>query len=533
MKEHTDLSIEVGELQNGGEDSLDLDDIKIRWNHSRFIYPFVFLKEYNNTFLELDKEHWKSEFIALSPALHTHLKNIISNNGKLTNETIGTSYCLSKEGTSLLGLPTPDKKYRLRSKRKITTHPYSKEMAELLNINGEEELDFSFVLKKIKLHLFETQIGFLEIGVYISNNQDEMRLDKWVNNNITFLSSIRDKSIYYQEEETENNVVGFYEFFQYLVEKLDIQYIWAATCYQSVLLEYPQYNEKKAEFEEVLGKELYRIRRVTKSISRSQLDELSIDSKNPETLELFSGMYVGASELGVGRIGICEAISSENVESSFLSNAISAELLIFDEAYFYLYLLVLHQRYALLYLCQLASNIPKTIEAYINEISKDKSVITIEQIQEKLAYFKLRCDFGQVSNDLPLSKYYELIRRNLRIKEQLQELDEEMKMLSSLALLKSQRESEEQKELERQENEKENKRQAKFQTFIAIITTIFVMISTTADGMTVLQNLQENNIPRPGTMWFYIYKIGIYMLWIVFPIFLVFFLWAIFKRKND
>jgi hypothetical protein len=145
-------------------------------------------------------------------------------------------------------------------------------------------------------------------------------------------------------------------------------------------------------------------------------------------------------------------------------------------------MLALHQRYALLNLSILASEI---------KLTKNSEINIINELKEKIIMFNLRCSFRHVTNITHHSNLYKMIRKNLQIEELMAELQGELTTLSTMIEMEYHNENERKKAIE-------EKKQNRFNMVIVLATTAFVMVSTAADAWSVLNVFTDDirgNIP--------------------------------------
>lgn len=532
------------EANIGKKDSTAFDESmktsEIVQNQIKLIVPFVFDVNYEVVTGVLVDNGWVIHTIddyVLSKNLFSHSNSLITEQS--ANSTIGKLFRLSAAERAFYGLPSNEE-----------------EIVYLEDRLGE---GLPFRIKDINLYVFETQISFLEIhvGDWVSGDTNISECTEKAVDLANLL--MKGKLLRLNGSGTTSNF-NLKPFIDNLSEILNITYFFDKTgnepnrslLYQSILAYHPQYRDsseinrlgrergrnvsdnrrgRSSRINTIIaeiGAELYKIRNRRNSTTLALNEELLIERNNPETLKLTRGTNVGLSLSGVGRIVIFSDVA---VIGKYMHD------LVRDYTYFYLYLLVLHQRYALLHMADLASNIPKTLDLYTESIKNNKTAITIDKIQERVTYFKLRCDFNQVSSDVQFAKYYDSLRKNLRIQEQLDELDEEMKTLSFLTRLKEQKEAEKQSEIQRQllqaelrikeaeekrtqeeekRKEQAGERKSRLQNIIFFITTVFVTVSTVADWIGIVQNYNGAIRTSVGTIK-YFYLSGI----IGFPLLLI------------
>lgn len=507
----------------------NIDTAEIIQNQLRLIIPFVYGMEYKAIVEELGKKGWLANNIEdgiLHRNLYSHLNGLISK--ELRPDTIGRFFNLPLGKWEEWDVPSTE--------------------IELLILKNQDDEGIPFRIKSINLYAFETQVCFLEILV-----------DDWLSEE-TGLFECTEKGVELANQLLRGNLTRdttmsfnlknhFRSFTNKLSNNMKIRYFFESEgigesmhsanrripnrclLYQSLLAYHPTGNSRNTEFKKAIGKELYKIRN-RKMYTYLALDEdLKINQNNPEVLQLARTTTVGASLSGIGRITIFSSKSDIGKYMYDLSR---------EYTYFYLYLLNLHQRYALLYISETASQFPSTMDQYLERLKNKEQVNSPEDLQEKITFFKLRCDFRQVSGDVQLVRYYDLLRRNMRIEEQLSELDGEMKMLSELTSLtklrkkeEEQKELEERKEIEQRKKEFLEEKRNRFQILVLILTTIFVTISTVADWLGIIQGFTEQVLPAFGGIIFKFYIGGISVILFALISICIYFLIMTWKNKKE
>lgn len=100
-----------------------------------------------------------------------------------------------------------------------------------------------------------------------------------------------------------------------------------------------------------------------------------------------------------------------------------------SNGYFFMYIVALHQRYALLNLFKKAARVPNSLQEMIEK--KNGKSIMLDLI-ENMSIFKIKYRYKTVSAITHYNKLYDLICDSLRIDQMLEELDSEIQGLQSL-----------------------------------------------------------------------------------------------------
>jgi hypothetical protein len=417
-----------------------------------FIVPFALNFDYKKTKEILDNtDKWENKKI--SPInLLKHIDNLISNKDSKSN--IGNVFHLSNAKRFQFGLPNNSSTF-IDFKNKDT--------------------EFKFSIKDILLYIFETQVGFLVFDINYPKNTDlksiitynyAFKKIQYTSNNISFCKNKLNNE--YQNIVMSDLVIN-------LLSDLNVKTFFEGKhnlpgqtlVYNALLI------DKKPE-EKLIGKYLYWLRRSFKE-GYIPSDDEAIKNNN-EILKPFDNSYWGVSLEGV--CNLVHTTDNENTNTFFSGNYFGN----IKTTYFYTFMLALHQRYALLNLSILASEI---------KLTKNSEINIINELKEKIIMFNLRCSFRHVTNITHHSNLYKMIRKNLQIEELMAELQGELTTLSTMIEMEYHNENERKKAIE-------EKKQNRFNMVIVLATTAFVMVSTAADAWSVLNVFTDDirgNIP--------------------------------------
>lgn len=156
--------------------------------------------------------------------------------------------------------------------------------------------------------------------------------------------------------------------------------------------------------------------------------------------------------------------------------------------YFYIFMISLHQRYSLLNLSILASNLLMPAnEDNSDEANKAKSV---RELRKKIILFTLRSSFKHVSTVTHHGKVYQVINNTLQIEELNKELHFELEILDSMI------------ETEREKQTSRNKE--KFQDNLLILSNIFVIISVLSATWGLLSPFYDGKYPALWSKGFFL-----------------------------
>ncbi|MFP7298232.1 hypothetical protein [Neobacillus niacini] len=437
---------------------------KIKHQLNLFIIPFSF--ETNGNFdkivekiddMKMEKEvHQSNNRSVWLPIQHNsedrffgHINQLVPNDGKVYESTIGKLWGLNQLAWDLYGLP--------KNKNNNVVLHTSKKKEIVLKITD------------VQLYLFETGVGFLIYDIYypsISHMEDLVLANYYVKRLKNFggqmhlLKHANDKSTYEMNSNFANITAGLLNplVVTSYFEKDNLEPKNALVFNTSILDK--SFSESDGYITK-LQRFLFETRRVFKESYQPSQSEYDIE-KNEEIYKPFNNSY-----WGIALEGACNIVlhTGDEITNNFFSESYIMNVKL---NYFYMYIIALHQRYALLHLSVQAAEIPRDMDTLIESNS---SIETITKLREEIAYFDLRSSFLQVSHITHQNKVYEYIYRVLHIGDLHRKLQSEVESIASL--LDIRKAAVEKKSLERREE-----RRRKNDNFYVTITSIFVVIST-------------------------------------------------------
>ncbi|THE12327.1 hypothetical protein E1I69_11535 [Bacillus timonensis] len=366
------------------------------------IVPFSYDREYKAAVRSLNPDYFQQNNIQ-TERLFEHVEKLVSSGNH--PETIGSHFSMTQKARSKFGLPNKnDFMLTLRTK--------------------QEQYEFS--IPAIELYLFETQVGFWVIKLGLPKNiQVETLIE----------------TIYYAKklEQYEYNLsytkkIGRDEFYEQnvhlgllihdLSQSLDVSsYFEGKETPTHALV----YSSAKIDLEEenssFLTSYLFQLRRSFKSTYKPSIIEKDFN-KNPGLLPLFDNSYWGISFEGLANIvtKTDDAKTEEFFQSTYMHQI--------ETTYFYIYILALHQKYALLRLSIVASKLSYDLQQ-VGEDNYTEQNFLISGLRNQIVRFMLRSSYNQVTNITHYGHLYEVIRENLRISDLFGELHDELNALSS------------------------------------------------------------------------------------------------------
>lgn len=467
---------------------------------------------------------------------------------------------------------------QVRAKYKLPSRPN-----QLIYLHRKEGT-VQFYLDDVEIFLFETQVGFLVYQIHYESTQgidniilgnyglktfclDDQSLgflSKAVGSpgeNVTFLKEISWRRLDFIESSLDIlHQLEVITFFEQEVKKgkgktgrteADSREISPppepahALVYSAVVMDksLADYNGWKQMLMEIL----FRLRRSFKESYKPSPSEYDVDG-NPEVLQFFANSYWGISSEALANL--VYLIDDETTNAFFSGNYFGN----LKQSYYYLYILALHQRYALLHLAIEAAELPLALQDLThrddgNEWQQEESLL---ESRKKMALFVLRSMFRQVSNISHQNRLYESIRTEFGIEGLIEEINWELKAINSLeqeiVSLERQKtaayreEERQQWELERLEREKtrdeersrweqdkqerermqreehsrieqerkeqeeqrnrEQEAEQKMQRFILLVSTGFLIITTIEASWQIYSFITNGNYPEPGSLCF-------------------------------
>lgn len=438
---------------------------------TRLVAPFGYRQPWQESVNAVSSSYWRQEDPG-NQRLLRHIDNLVKSASSAA-EPIGKRWVLSAAGREHYGLPP------------------SPELAIQISIGDEQ---YQCHLLAVELYLFETNVGFLVFDV---DYPADYTLDDMIQANYHLKKFTLPALELTFEAQGKRQACRFSEAVRRVVEPFDWETFFEqddlliALVYYMALLPQPAASSREPDrFMEWVGSRLFRMRRsFTHSFKAApEQDRLAVQD---EVESVFQNSHWGISMEAMANLAYLtgDPNTDEFFEGAYIHNV--------KTTYFYLYLLGLHQRYALLMLSIMASRLPAQLTGL-----QDGGVIS--ELQERMAIFTLRGSFRQVSNVTHQSRLYDKLRSMLRIEELMEELDTELEVLSSLAEVRARRREERQRIEEEKRKALLEKRQVRFHNYVMIMSTLFVVISTVADAFGLIDTLRSRGLPPLYSTSFYL-----------------------------
>lgn len=447
------------------------------------IIPFAFNIPYEEAILNTKNRDWVAKNYS-THRLFQHINHLVLTTDKY-QETIGRRFVLEQTGRKRHQLPNN------------ITSEFS------LAIDDKELCKVS--IPSLELLLFETQVGFLvyELKYHKNSSIDDIIYGNYyckkihLNNcRLKYTKRVENTDICVTTtlNDLTCSILKDFDvstFFENNSQVNESPRPFQALVYSAVILDHSFVTEQE-NYKELIGDYLFKMRRSFKDSYKPTAHEFDLN-KNKDILHLFENSYWGISLEGLANIS---HMVGDKTTNDFFSGSYYGYL---KNTYLYIYILALHQRYALLQL---------SIEA--SQLSREDPVLSL---REKIAYFTLRSLFLQVSNVSHHGRLYEVISKSLGIKGLWKELHLELEMLSSICSLKETKETARIREEEIKQKEVREEKENRLSIFILVLSIFFVVFSTTADVWTIYLNIQEGRYPSPGSTYFFIFGGVLALLW--------------------
>ena len=460
-------------------------------NYTKLLIPFSFSNCDINTIdqktvIKNNKEFnkWiKNDFST------QHLLQNINNKISDNKDAIGKSYLFNSSIRRDYGLPHNPK-------------------IPITMISRQKGLDekFRFNISNVFLILFETNVGFLEFEV----NYDIKTYDEYLNINY-FLAEIKsDSNIFEYEVSISKNETIHEQFnFKNIIFKLleDIECIYGfdknyklSFCdYKPITFSVLIFDKKPDNIDELIEK------------GRNNFKDSYKTFQLNNQLKTFENSVWGVSTSGA--INISYLVDDEITNNFFLTTFISNT----KAQYYYLFLLVLNQRFTLLKRLEQINAIDKKIDVS-KKGNVEKAITFVNSLSSKTSLFEVRCNFAVTSTVSHINNVYNLLRKEMQINELINDLDKKIIYLSHLSnTLNNQYNS-----IINKNNEKiafiQDIKQTNLSIWILIVTDIIGSINIFATSWGIIEKVTGTVLNQESLL-------------IIFPIFVtaIFFIAILFK----
>ncbi|MGE5423043.1 MAG: hypothetical protein ACM3QW_07250 [Ignavibacteriales bacterium] len=459
---------------------------------NRIIIPFTYDQDFQqacSTYLEAEssgKAMWKVKDFSLS-GLFQHICGLISS--EETDVSVGRRFVLDQTGRAYYGLP-----------HKTNT----------IFTLGLKKKTIALTIPAVQVVLFKSGVGFVVVEL---GYKEDAEIEDVIDGNYFFKSFHRSdlemsfiKTIAKDESAEVRitpsqlilnfiNHLNVLDFFNDKDSKAGNSIVGAhALVYSGILFD--RFFSNLTEYEEQLKQYLFWMRRSFKESYKPAPGEFSLDN-NPEVLQLFQNSYWGISVEGLANIAY---LVDDDETNQFFSGNYYGNL---ENTYFFMYLLALHQRYTLLKFIKEAALLPYPLDRKISYKEAQDLNEQIYRLRKKIAYFVLRSTFYQVSNITHHNKLYKQIQQSLGITDLQNELELELQMLASINSIE-----------EQIRRDRKDEREKSLEDFITLISTMFVLITTTQAVWSMYTYYVLKQIPPLWSSGFWVSVIILLIMWV-------------------
>jgi hypothetical protein len=413
---------------------------------SRIIIPFAYNQDFEHTIRTIDRKCWRDHHYSRERLLK-HIDLLIASSDD-AQENIGRMFVLEPFGRVQYGL-------RQREDDWLDYKPTKKE-------------HFHFCILTTELYVFKTNIGLIVLDIGYPeeySHTDVVLCNYYLKKPYAFRRQLhwKDNGHPFVIPDFINMALAELKidtFFDDVVssETSTIQPNHAVIYNTLLLKQEPEIVEQMD-----VGRLLFNMRRSFKQSYLPSPQELAIDDNNNELYQPFANSFWGVSLEACAHVSL---LTDDSVTNNFFRANHQSNL---RRTYFYLFVLILHQHYALQYMSLLAARLPAFRDKHILG-----SNVEIERLREKMVQFKLQSSFKVVTNITHQSKLYDLYRKVYRIDDLMDELHLEIDALTSLMEIKR--------------NAKNNL----VQMYVVILSLVFVIISAVSDGLSIIRWLEES-----------------------------------------
>lgn len=395
---------------------------EIYTSHSKQLIPF-YLSNTNYSDIE------KLGIFEINKYSLTHLNpNICQKLSSKTSSEIGRSYALKLEARKLFDLPS------------------NNSTIEFITRNNNT---FYVKLRNVYLHIFETNVGFLEFEweILADNMLDYLNANYFLNE----LKSNENK-FYVKTGINEKKELNFIQTTQKIFDLIkNVEYFTnnsnnklsntLTLTYTTIML-----NSKNENINDYLNK-------LKNNFKESYL---TVESNNYHP---FENLYWAGSLRGCVNISY---LTGKQGPDTFLKNTIESYA---NNSYFYLYLLVLNQRFTIQKQIEKLSIIDKNLIKHDENVLDDE-INNINELLIESNLFSTRCEFNLPSEIDHINAFYNEIRKNQKIDILTTDFNNKLKstkdLLDNYKIIKT---------------EKLNRKRNKFTLFAYILTEILGTIA--------------------------------------------------------
>lgn len=338
------------------------------------------------------------------------------------------------------------------------------------SIDGVKE-EFKFNISGIDIIVFDSKVGFLVISYEIN----EKTLENYVKANY-FLQSIKTKNIQNIEylrkvgkDKYESQIISITKVMDAILKHIDIISFMEKGFHNALGKEDLYYPIETLTYSLVLldNDKLDQnwVRKQSNLLSKGYKSTYKVSNKdvNIGLIEGFDNLVWNVSREGVSNIS---QLVDDDVTNVFLRNSYVADSPgNIANVYFYIYLLLLNQRYSLIAIAEKINHHLKNID-----IDMDYETIREKLCEIRISISKLTLTgiYYDISSNSQYTRYYQKLQESLGIHELLKELDIEISGLDTITQILNQKD-EEVRKLDQEDRKKRTQKLTKIISFVAAL----------------------------------------------------------------
>lgn len=439
----------------------------------RLIVPFAYGKPFTDCAEAIDTDYFETKDLQ-TDRLFDYAEHLVTAD-RMRHEAVGTRWVMRQGARKAYGLPSN------------FNHPITCRV---------KEQEWTFSITGVELYLFETQVGFLQYNIAFP---DELPLDEQIEA-VYYLKKLKNysHSLHFEQKKSkeayETRSLQLSELSVGLLSGFEPKTFFEGNRdhpTEALVIQSVAINRMAEEAEPEIGHFLFHMRRSFKSTYKASATEKEV-LQHPNLLRIFENSTWGISLEGLANI-VTE--TDDSATNQFFDTQYFHHV---SNTYVYLYLLVLHQKYALLHLSNEASHLTHMLDNHRDDPAEQSRVLS--HMNDRIVWFLLRSSYKYVSRSSHHAELYEWMRSRLQIEELFEEIHEATGALRALI------ETAERQQRMEQEEQKKNHFE-RFNRKITGITVTFLPL-TVVTGIYSLDMLKPLQTP----VWFAGFTLGAYLL---------------------
>ncbi|QHS23352.1 hypothetical protein GWK91_10485 [Virgibacillus sp. MSP4-1] len=409
-------------------------------NHLTYlIMPFTYSRPFEQVtslpFFQLKK--------MTTEKVYDHIEKLISEEDK----RIGKSFSLDHNCRTKVGLPN--------NKNKPITYKV-------------KHHSFDLIIEDIDLYLFDTQVGFLVYHIRLSDSANSISIEDFILTNYHLKKFyFKHNEMYFYDKKSKDEwmqkPVDFQQISEWLTADISVDAFFdqhSSKLNHSLIYTAAYMEKPEADVDQQMLKYIFYLRKSYKHSYLPAKQELDLEM-NEDVYQPFENSYWGVANEGIVNLSYETGHPATDL---FFQRDFFQKL---ESTYFYLYILLLYQKYSLLHMSVKAGEIRQELEG--KEYAEKLKVMN--QYKFEIVDFTVRGFYQQVSYITHHSEFYDKIKKRLGIPELHEELKSEVDALTSFIEAVASNEQQTREESERKKSERTN-------FFIQLATLLFLPITT-------------------------------------------------------